>query len=37
MTPPTYRAYAMGAATALMGQKAAMACTEAAEDVIEKH
>jgi ubiquinone biosynthesis monooxygenase Coq7 len=30
-------AFAMGAATALMGEKAAMACTEAVEDVIEKH
>lgn len=30
-------AFAMGAVTALMGEKAAMACTEAVEDVIEKH
>jgi ubiquinone biosynthesis monooxygenase Coq7 len=30
-------AYAMGAASAFMGEKAAMACTEAVEDVIEKH
>ncbi|MDA0781509.1 MAG: demethoxyubiquinone hydroxylase family protein [Rickettsiales bacterium] len=30
-------AFALGAATALMGEKAAMACTEAVEDVIEKH
>jgi ubiquinone biosynthesis monooxygenase Coq7 len=29
--------YALGAATALMGEKAAMAATEAVEDVIEKH
>lgn len=29
--------FALGAATALMGEKAAMACTEAVEDVIEKH
>lgn len=29
--------YGLGAATALMGEKAAMACTEAVEDVIEKH
>jgi ubiquinone biosynthesis monooxygenase Coq7 len=32
-----FGAFAMGAATALMGEKAAMACTEAVEDVIEKH
>jgi len=29
--------YALGAATALMGEKAAMAATEAVEDVIERH
>jgi ubiquinone biosynthesis monooxygenase Coq7 len=29
--------YAMGAATALMGEKAAMACTVAVEDVIDEH
>ena len=29
--------YALGAATALMGEKAAMACTEAVEDVIDRH
>lgn len=29
--------YALGAATALMGEKAAMACTVAVEDVIDKH
>ena len=29
--------FALGAATALMGEKAAMACTAAVEDVIEKH
>ena len=29
--------FGLGAATALMGEKAAMACTEAVEDVIEKH
>lgn len=29
--------FGLGAATALMGEKAAMACTEAIEDVIEKH
>ena len=29
--------YALGAATALMGEKAAMACTVAAEDVIDEH
>ena len=29
--------YALGAATALLGEKAAMAATEAVEDVIEKH
>ena len=36
---PVWRAagYGLGAATALMGEKAAMACTAAVEDVIEKH
>lgn len=29
--------YALGAATALMGEKAAMACTEAVEEVIVEH
>lgn len=29
--------YALGASTALMGTKAAMACTEAVEEVIDKH
>jgi ubiquinone biosynthesis monooxygenase Coq7 len=29
--------YALGAATALMGEKAAMACTVAVEDVIDQH
>lgn len=29
--------YTLGAATALMGEKAAMACTEAVEDVIDEH
>lgn len=29
--------FGLGAATALMGEKAAMACTQAVEDVIEKH
>ena len=29
--------YALGAATALMGERAAMACTAAVEDVIEEH
>lgn len=29
--------YAMGAATALMGEKAAMACTAAVEEVIDEH
>ena len=29
--------FALGAGTALMGEKAAMACTAAVEDVIEKH
>ena len=29
--------YALGAATALMGEKAAMACTSAVEEAIEKH
>ncbi len=30
-------AYAMGAATAMMGEKAAMACTVAVEEVIDEH
>jgi len=36
---PVWRAaaFGLGAATALMGEKAAHACTEAVEDVIEKH
>jgi ubiquinone biosynthesis monooxygenase Coq7 len=36
---PVWRAagFALGAATALMGQKAAMACTVAVEDVIDQH
>lgn len=36
---PLWRAggFAMGAATALMGERAAHACTEAVESVIEKH
>ncbi|HXJ03043.1 MAG TPA: demethoxyubiquinone hydroxylase family protein [Micropepsaceae bacterium] len=36
---PVWRAagFALGAATALMGQKAAMACTVAVEDVIDEH
>jgi ubiquinone biosynthesis monooxygenase Coq7 len=36
---PVWRAagYALGAATALMGEKAAMACTVAVEDVIDEH
>jgi len=36
---PLWRAagYALGAATALMGEKAAMACTVAVEDVIDEH
>lgn len=36
---PVWRAagFALGAATALMGDKAAHACTEAVESVIEKH
>jgi ubiquinone biosynthesis monooxygenase Coq7 len=36
---PFWRAagYGLGVATALMGEKAAMAATEAVEDVIEKH
>ena len=36
---PLWRAaaFALGAGTALMGEKAAHACTEAVEDVIEKH
>lgn len=29
--------FAMGAATAMLGEKAAMACTEAVEDVIDAH
>ena len=29
--------FALGAATALMGEKAAMACTVAVEDVIDEH
>lgn len=29
--------FALGAATAMMGEKAAMACTEAVEDVIDQH
>ncbi len=29
--------FALGAATALMGEKAAMACTEAVEEVIDEH
>lgn len=29
--------YALGAATALMGEEAAMACTEAVEEVIDQH
>jgi ubiquinone biosynthesis monooxygenase Coq7 len=29
--------YALGAATALLGEKAAMACTDAVEDVIDQH
>ena len=29
--------FALGAATALMGEKAAMACTDAVEDVIDQH
>ncbi|MCY4551806.1 MAG: demethoxyubiquinone hydroxylase family protein [Defluviicoccus sp.] len=29
--------YALGAATALMGERAAMACTEAIEEVIDRH
>ncbi len=36
---PVWRAagFALGAATALMGEKAAHACTEAVENVIERH
>jgi ubiquinone biosynthesis monooxygenase Coq7 len=36
---PVWRAagFALGAATALMGEKAAMACTVAVEDVIDAH
>ncbi|WP_298724015.1 demethoxyubiquinone hydroxylase family protein [uncultured Ferrovibrio sp.] len=30
-------AFALGAATALLGEKAAMACTEAVEEVIDQH
>jgi ubiquinone biosynthesis monooxygenase Coq7 len=38
MTPIWHVAgYALGATTALMGEKAAMACTAAVEEVIEKH
>ena len=38
MTPIWHVAgYALGAGTALLGDKAAMACTEAVEDVIEGH
>ena len=29
--------FALGAATALMGEKAAMACTAAVEEVIDEH
>ncbi|MGQ3031738.1 MAG: demethoxyubiquinone hydroxylase family protein, partial [Ferrovibrionaceae bacterium] len=29
--------FALGAATALLGEKAAMACTEAVEEVIDEH
>ena len=32
-----YAGFALGAATALLGDKAAMACTVAVEDVIEEH
>jgi 3-demethoxyubiquinol 3-hydroxylase len=32
-----FAGYALGAATALMGQKAAMACTAAVEEVIDEH
>jgi ubiquinone biosynthesis monooxygenase Coq7 len=36
---PVWRAaaFALGAGTALLGEKAAHACTEAVENVIEKH
>src|SRR5258707_4058679 len=36
---PVWRAacFALGAATAMMGEKAAMACTVAVEDVIDQH
>ena len=36
---PVWRAagFALGAATALMGEKAAMACTAAVEEVIDEH
>ncbi|MBP9230641.1 MAG: demethoxyubiquinone hydroxylase family protein, partial [Phenylobacterium sp.] len=36
---PVWRlaAFALGAGTALLGEKAAHACTEAVEDVIEQH
>ena len=38
MTPVWHVAgYALGATTALMGEKAAMACTAAVEEVIEEH
>lgn len=38
MTPVWHVAgYALGATTALMGEKAAMACTAAVEEVIEQH
>ena len=38
LTPIWHAAgYAMGAATALMGEKAAMACTAAVEEVIDEH
>ncbi|MEO1707964.1 MAG: demethoxyubiquinone hydroxylase family protein [Pseudomonadota bacterium] len=33
----TIAGFGLGAVTALMGEKAAMACTETVEDVIEKH
>ena len=38
LTPIWHAAgFALGAATALMGEKAAMACTNAIEEVIEEH
>jgi ubiquinone biosynthesis monooxygenase Coq7 len=38
LTPAWHVAgYALGVATAMMGERAAMACTVAVEDVIEKH